>query len=245
MTRTTRTGRLLDRLAGAVGAHGVLAIGLCAGLVLVVTLAALAGEVYEAVVEEDGVAVLDRPLLAVMVAARTPEAVGAVSVWTDVGGPVGMPLLTAGVALATGVAWRRWTPVVLLAVTAAGSLLMTVAGKSAVGRSRPPEALAVPPYESSWSFPSGHALNATAIAGVVAYLLVRHQRSVVARTLTVLLAAAFAGTMGLSRIYLGHHWFTDVLVAWVLGLAWAALVVTVHRLHLAVRRRSAQRRPAT
>jgi membrane-associated phospholipid phosphatase len=43
--------------------------------------------------------------------------------------------------------------------------------------------------------------------------------------------------MGLSRVYLGHHWLTDVLCAWALALAWLTIVITTHRLLLTVRRR--------
>lgn len=95
--------------------------------------------------------------------------------------------------------------------------------------------LAVPPYETSPSFPSGHSLNALVIAGIVAYLLVMRQERTRTRVVTITLAALFAVSMGLSRVFLGHHWLTDVLVAWTLGLAWLAVVITAHRLFLTFR----------
>jgi undecaprenyl-diphosphatase len=147
-----------------------------------------------------------------------------------------MPVLAL---LATGLMvwrWRSRTPLVLMLIAAAGSLAMTVAGKDLIGRARPPQTLAVPPFERSPSFPSGHTLNATVLTGVAVYLLLRRLESVRARVATVVAGALFAGSMGLSRVFLGHHWLTDVVAGWALGLAWVAVVVTAHRLHLTVRR---------
>ncbi len=123
----------------------------------------------------------------------------------------------------------------LMLVTVAGSLSMTLVGKAVVGRLRPPQVDAVPPFESSPSFPSGHALNSTTIAGMIAYLLLLHLRRRAGRVLTVVLAAAWAVSIGLSRVFLGHHWLTDVMVGWALGAAWLAVVVTAHRIFLTVR----------
>lgn len=227
---------LLRRWGRWAAAQWVAVLGTVLGLAVAGALAAVAGEIYEAVVEQDGVAGLDRPVLDAALRLRSPGLDHAVTLYTDLGGPVGMPVLVTVVTVVLAVAWRSWTPPVLMVVAAAGSLTMTVAGKALVGRARPPLVDAVPPYETSASFPSGHSLNAVVVAGVVAYLLMRRQTSPAARRSTALLAALFAATMGLSRVFLGHHWLTDVLVAWALGLGWLAVVVTGHRLALTVRR---------
>lgn len=237
----TAMGRALVRLARSLhrrlAPHNVLIVILVVGLALFAALTTAAGAVYDAVVEADGVAVLDHPALAAAKAARTPLLNTLVQAFTTLGGGVGMPVLATLVALGLVLAWRQWTPILLIAATAAGSLTLTVVGKAVVGRMRPPLADAVPPYELTASFPSGHSLNSVALAGIVAYLLVRRQRRRRARVVTVLFAVLFAGAMGLSRVYLGHHWLTDVLVAWALGLGWLTVVITGHRLLLTMRRR--------
>ncbi len=216
--------------------QSLLWVTLLVGLLIVGVLTVLAAGVYDAVTESDGISGLDRPALDVAVASRTPVGNRLIAAYSSLGGTVGMPLLAAGVALLLAWRWRQWIPVILIAATAAGSLLLTVVGKAVVGRTRPPLSAAVPPLEHSASFPSGHSLNAAAIVGVVAYLLVQRQERARTRVLTVVLAGAFVLTMGLSRVYLGHHWLTDVLVAWSLGFAWLAAVVTAHRMFLTARR---------
>ena len=241
---TTPLGRWLVRiirpLAQWIGPHWALVLVLAVGGGAAAALTAASSEVYESVVETDGVAALDQPALDLAVSLREPFLNSIITAYTNIGGPVGMPLLAVAVMTLLAVRRRSWTPVILIAAAAFGSLLMTIAGKEAIGRLRPPLEAAVPPFESSPSFPSGHSLNAIVIAGVVAYLMVlrksRHRRTPI---LIVVLAAVFALTMGLSRVYLGHHWLTDVIVAWTLGLAWLAVVITTHRLLLTVRSRRA------
>lgn len=233
-------GRLLvaltQPLRRRLAPHNVLIVVLIIGLALVAALTAAAGAVYDAVVEADGVAALDHPALALAKSARTPPLTSIVEAFTFLGGGVGMPILATLVAIGLALAWRQWTPILLIAATAAGTLTLTVVGKAVVGRVRPALADAVPPFELSASFPSGHTLNSVALAGIVAYLLVRWQQRRWARIVTVLSAALFALAMGLSRVYLGAHWLTDVLVAWALGLGWLTVVVTAHRLLLTLRK---------
>lgn len=232
-----------QRLVQLTSPYAALLITLAAGLVPAVLLTLGSAEVYESVAESDGVARLDQPMLEAARSLRSDAANSAVTAFTNLGGSIGMPLLAGAAMVIMALKWRSWTPVLLISAAAAGSLLMTVAGKELVGRSRPPLSAAVPPFESSPSFPSGHSLNAVVIAGVVAYLMVLHLQTRRAKVLTLVFAAAFAAAMGLSRVFLGHHWFTDVLVAWTLGLAWLAVVITAHRLLHSRRVSAAQRAP--
>ena len=167
---------------------------------------------------------------------RSPDLDHAVTLYTDVGGPIGMPIVAIVVTLLMVWLWRSRTPLVLMVIAAIGSLAMTTTGKAVIGRARPPLSDSVPPFETSPSFPSGHTLNATVITAVLVYLLLRRLDSTWARTATVAVGAVFVLTMGLSRVFLGHHWLTDVVAGWALGLGWAAAVITAHRLYLTVRR---------
>lgn len=237
----SRTGRRLvgvaHRISQVLGPHGALILTLLVGAVISAALTAAFSEVYEAVVAADGVAGLDHPALAASKGLRTPAFDMAVTAFTDVGGTIGMPIIAIVVMAVLAFRRRSWTPVILIVTAGLGSLLMTIAGKRLVGRTRPDLIDAVPPYEHSPSFPSGHSLNAVVIAGIVAYLIILRLHSNRGRILTAAAAALFAVAIGLSRVFLGHHWLTDVLAAWALGAAWLAVVITAHRLYLTVRKR--------
>ncbi|MWJ18047.1 PAP2 family protein [Clavibacter michiganensis subsp. michiganensis] len=228
--------RVVQRIMRVLGPHAALVITLLVGLVLAFGLAAIAAQVYDNVTDADGVAGLDRPLLAFMIGIRTPWLNEAATAYTDVAGVVIMPIIAVVTMLFLAVRRRSWTPIILVLAAGGGSLLLTIAGKDIIDRARPDLADAVPPYETSPSFPSGHTLNAVAIAGILAYLLLLRQHRRVTRVLSIAVAVVFAVTIGISRVYLGHHWFTDVLAAFFLSGAWLAVVITAHRLYLTARR---------
>lgn len=217
----------------------VLGLALAVLLGLVLLLVEAFGEIAEAVSEKDGVAAWDQAILDWAVAARDSWPTGLIAWYSNTGGPIWQPIVTAVVVGILAWRWKDITPVVLMAIAAGGSLLMTMVGKNVYGRARPALDLAVPPHESSFSYPSGHTLNATVIIGTLAYLLIRHfwDRPRWVRYLIAGLALLYAVSMGLTRVYLGHHWFTDVLGGWALGLAWVLALVAVHRVWRAVRHR--------
>ncbi len=226
----------LSRAAGWSRDNLALVVTVLLGGAVVLSVDLLAARVYDAVSEQEGLQTLDRPVLDAAVGLRTPTRDALVNAFTQLGGIVGMSVLALVLTLVLAVARRSWTPVLLMSVAAAGSVLMTVAGKDLIGRSRPPSTLAVPPLETSPSFPSGHTLNATVLVGMLAYLALLGTARVWLRWCVVVGAVLFVLAMGLSRVYLGHHWLTDVIAGWLLGLGWLATVVTGHRVRTTMRR---------
>ena len=212
----------------------VLTVLVGGGIVLGATL--LASEVYDEVVDSEGLAALDQPVLDAAVASRTPATEEWVTRFTDLGGTVGMPVIAVVVVIVLSVRRRSWLPVALMGIAAAGSVAITVLGKDLAGRARPPVLLAVPPLESSPSFPSGHTLNATVVLGLAAYLVVLGRKHLRSRLLVGSVAVVFVVAMGLSRVWLGHHWLTDVMAGWLIGLAWLGTVVTAHRVKVTLDR---------
>lgn len=232
----TPLGRLLARMimrASRWTTWRWLSILLTLGGALVVGAAvAAASEIYESFEDRQGFAPLDRPLLRWSVAHRPDEAARAVTWFTTVGGPVVTPVIAVLVVALMTWRWRTPTPAVLGVVAGVGSLAITIAGKVAIGRSRPPLSSAVEPFEHSFSFPSGHATNAVVVAGIIAYLLMTRASTLRARIVIGVLAGLYAFAMGASRVYLGHHWASDVMAGWAIGLGWLGAVITGHRLHL-------------
>jgi membrane-associated phospholipid phosphatase len=142
-------------------------------------------------------------------------------------------------------AWRERSPRPLVLLTVALLVLNVSVGvvKIATGRLGPrstPFVHAV--FDGGNIYPSGHVSNAVVLYGVLAMVVVRHRKAVIA-------AAAFISlTVGLSTIYLNTHWFSDVLGGWIAGglvlLALPTLMPPAER-GLAAGRRWWQRRQPT
>ena len=131
-------------------------------------------------------------------------------------GVVVLAVLALGFAI-----WKRsWWPVVFVVVLDAGLGLFYLAGTELDPRQRPPVRILQSGLVPDASFPSGHTGTATAIGGVLAALLWAYTR--VARWVLAMLVVVPAYTM-VSRLYVGAHHVSDVLVAFVYAGLWLLL----------------------
>lgn len=121
--------------------------------------------------------------------------------------------------------------VVVVASTVAASATSALL-KDLTARPRPPLADLLGAPSASAAFPSGHTTSGTVLAGVVVLAAAGLGASSRALRRAAAAAALFAVAVGASRIYLGYHWFTDVVAGWVLGagvVAVASLWLVAHR----------------
>ncbi|WP_020207653.1 phosphatase PAP2 family protein [Gilvimarinus chinensis] len=138
---------------------------------------------------------------------------------TALGGNVVLTLVTltvVGYVLLCG--YRRLAFVVLLA--SLGGLGMNTLMKNSFERDRPE----LVPHGSqvyTASFPSGHSMVAASTYLTLAVLMARAERRRRIKVYGIIVAMALTALVGISRVYLGVHWPTDVLAGWAAGAGWA------------------------
>ena len=110
-------------------------------------------------------------------------------------------------------------------VSAGGGELFVSLMKHLTNRSRPPVGSALY-VESGYSFPSGHTFVAVAFYGLLTYFLMRRFQGKWKRLLILAIGTILILAIGYSRVYLGVHWFSDVIGSYALGFAWVSVVIT-------------------
>jgi membrane-associated phospholipid phosphatase len=115
-----------------------------------------------------------------------------------------------------------------LAVAVGGSVVLDVSLKLAFHRARPVPFFGAVPF--TYSYPSGHALSSLCFYGVLAGLCSARIQSRAARILIWIAGGVLIAGIGLSRIYLGVHYPTDVIAGYLAGAIWVGtLLVAVLR----------------
>lgn len=225
---TRHLGGLGERgMRWAAGLFGGSALAvLTVGLITLCGLSALFAYVSDSVQEYDGIALVDRPIVAWLAAHREPVLTTVMRTLSMVGSPVSAA--GAAVIVCAAVAWRSrsWLPVATVAIGLAGFALAATVVKLEMARPRPPLPYAVMAVDG-YSFPSGHALGvatATLIsAWAIARWLIHAWNGQIAVWTTAII---IIGGVGFSRVYLGVHYPSDVIAGWLLGAIWAGALLT-------------------
>jgi len=228
-----RAGRLWQALSHYVGKRDRAELALLGGgLVLVLLMLAtfeLAGEVFEG----DTQAFDERVLRALRRPDDPSQPVGPAwlhSTALDITALGGAPVLGLTVAAIVGFlllqGMQRTALFVLLA--SAGGWLLNSALKAAFGRPRPD---VVPHLRDimTLSFPSGHAMTSAAVYLTLGAMLMRIAERRATKIYCMAIAMLATLLIGVSRVYLGVHYPTDVLAGWLFGLSWAVLCWMVER----------------
>lgn len=143
---------------------------------------------------------------------------------TDVGFGVSYGVIVA-VSFVLLTYYRRWREIAGLGICLAGGAVLNFWLKYLFHRSRPDLFRVV--QETGYSFPSGHVIASMCFYGMAAFLIMRTISSWRGRLTVMTLAGIIIVTIGISRIYLGVHYPTDVLAGLAAGSMWVAFCISL------------------
>ena len=221
--RATEFRRFLtDRLDAKtyLGLHLTLSLMVAAGALWVFA------ATFDAVLDNATLVRLDRVAVALIQQHTTVLGTRVFHGLTTSGSPTVMTILSIVCAVVLLARSKQTLAVTWIAAFGGGAVLEHLI-KRGVGRSRPVFA-AVHHANESASFPSGHAMLSTLAVGMLVYVLI--VTGVVrgwARVAVVVVAFVYVVLVGVSRVYLGVHYPSDVLGGFAAGGAWLAVCVSV------------------
>lgn len=219
------------KLPGRPKAVTVLTLGFALALLAAILLSWLTEEMLEG-----DTARFDRYVRGVIHSAASPLFTSAMLFFTHLGSVAGLGSI---LAVTLTVCWiLDWpTAAVLMIITMAGAMILDEALKLGIHRARPAPFFGLP-TPHSFSYPSGHALFSFTFFSTAASLVTARVRRRSLRVAIWIAAILIFLNIGLSRIYLGVHYPTDVIAGYLTGILWVTAVSLADRIY---RDRHAQR----
>ncbi|WP_373230101.1 phosphatase PAP2 family protein [Cohnella sp.] len=145
-----------------------------------------------------------------------------------IGATVPVTLLTIALAMFLFFVFKHRYELLLLLVVVGGSNVLNVKLKHVFRRERPDLHRIV--EEAGYGFPSGHSVAVIALYGVLIYLLWRHVNSRKGKAALIFIGLLMVIGIGLSRIYLGVHFPSDVIGGYLVSGAWLAMCIEIFRM---------------
>lgn len=195
------------------------------GIIVVTAIASAIGLLLVHVLDHSALVRFDVHLEDTLEANRTAFLDKATGVGTFFADPLPVATVWLLAVIVTAVKFRHWRPPLFFMIAIGGEKLSYFLSTLVVDRPRP-EVETVGKVHVTSSFPSGHVGSAISLWAGLALLICTviacrlDKRAVV---VTTLVALVFATEVGFSRLYRGHHFFTDVIVGACIGVTWVVL----------------------
>jgi len=225
VVKAAEHGRLRSFLKARLEPKAYLGLHLTVGLLVCAAGIWLFGALLDALLDNAMMVKVDITADAFIHAQMTPGLLRIVSATTEFGGPIAMTSLAIVGAI---VLWRAQRRVILLGWIAAfaGGAIIGEVLKRAVHRSRPTYDAGFV-HTDTFSFPSGHAMGSLIGYGMlVSVLFFFWHPKRVWKILVYILASLLVLAIGLSRLFLGVHYPSDVAGGWAVALIWLAVCIT-------------------
>ncbi|BAY18862.1 phosphoesterase [Nostoc sp. HK-01] len=207
------------RLAPLIATFGIFGLASCLFILFVLA------ELFEEVLEREAFA-FDTYFLLWLHQFANPSLDNVMLTITNLGNP-SVVVLVVVVSLAI-LWWRRYfQEAKIFAIACLGALILNTGLKLLFTKPRPqlwPQLIS----ETSFSFPSGHALGSLVLYGFLGYLLATHYPRFAQFIYSVTVMAIAA--IGISRLYLGVHWPTDVIAGYGVGFLWLTICIAMLKL---------------
>jgi len=179
-------------------------------------------QIADIIVSSKGIVELDTSISQYFFDRRTKEVAVPIFYFSKIGSfpfVIGIASVTALLLLYL----KKYVYILALVVSLGGTALTIYFSKPHYQRARPD---LFKYYDaSSFSFPSGHSIIAVAFFGLLFYFLIRNIKRHIGYSLTG--ALIFINFIGFTRIYLGVHYFTDVIAGFALGAMWLMLAISI------------------
>jgi undecaprenyl-diphosphatase len=204
--------------------EGYLGLHLTVGLLVILAAGWWFADIAEDMSRNAATRLLDERVASWFHEHATPALTQVMRVLTFFGSVGFVAAASSGVAIFL-IVRKRWYQVLMLALAVGGGSLLNILLKHFFHRQRP--VLENPLLTlASYGFPSGHTMGSTLFYGTLAIFVAQLVRTWRWRVLAPWIAALAVALIGLSRIYLGAHYLTDVVGAIAVGLAWLAFCWT-------------------
>ncbi|MBA6151307.1 phosphatase PAP2 family protein [Gelidibacter maritimus] len=144
---------------------------------------------------------------------------------THVGDIYGYAIVLGAIALLSIFVYKRWKYAVQIVLVLALSAISNLILKRFIDRARPGIEHMV--SVETLSYPSGHAMSAMAFYGFLMYLFYRFNINVFLKIIIILLLGFLILSIGISRIYLGVHFPSDIAGGYIAGFIWVIFCILI------------------